>query len=473
MCGRCRCTLNPEDVPRACGINASSIPVIQSERLIPSLSCPTFFLFLYFSQFTPSELASSRILLCDALFSSAYHPSYNVSPGTYLPVVRKERGANSEPVVHCMKWGLIPSFTKKTEKPDHFKMFNARSESACEKASFRRLIPNNRCLMAAEGFYEWKKDGHKKQPYYIHFNDHRPLVFAALYDSWTNAEGEVIHTFTILTTRCSSALEWLHDRMPVIFGDDDSKNAWLSSLPSTKVVGMLQPYEGTDLAWYPVTPMMGKPSFNGPECIKEIQLKQEQRAAISSFFSKRSLERKTTPESQKKSSSKSPDCEDFVKKIASTDNSESFELERKTTPESSSKSPNCEDFVKEIASSDNSESFELEQKTTPGSQKKSSSKSPNCEDFVKEIASTDNSESFNTPDRDGSEAFEITEAVKKCGTKRDFEQLDDSDGNMLKGVAYHNSPSMVDIASDKSQLPIKRKSGVPNQQTLLSYFGRC
>ncbi|XP_031477592.1 uncharacterized protein LOC116248767 isoform X1 [Nymphaea colorata] len=401
MCGRCCCTLNPEDVPRACGINASSIPVIQSER---------------------------------------YHPSYNVSPGTYLPVVRKERGANSEPVVHSMKWGLIPSFTKKTEKPDHFKMFNARSESACEKASFRRLIPNNRCLMAAEGFYEWKKDGHKKQPYYIHFNDHRPLVFAALYDSWTNAEGEVIHTFTILTTRCSSALEWLHDRMPVIFGDDDSKNAWLSSLPSTKVVGMLQPYEGTDLAWYPVTPMMGKPSFNGPECIKEIQLKHEQKAAISSFFSKREFERKTTPESQKKSSSESPNCEDFVKEIASTDNSESFKLERKTTPES---------------------------------QKKSSSKSPNCEDFVKEIASTDNSESFNTPDHDDSEAFEITEAVKKCGTKRDFEQLDDSDGNMLKGVAYHNSPSMVDIASDKSQLPVKRKSGVPNQQTLLSYFGRC
>ncbi|XP_049932340.1 uncharacterized protein LOC116248767 isoform X2 [Nymphaea colorata] len=364
MCGRCCCTLNPEDVPRACGINASSIPVIQSER---------------------------------------YHPSYNVSPGTYLPVVRKERGANSEPVVHSMKWGLIPSFTKKTEKPDHFKMFNARSESACEKASFRRLIPNNRCLMAAEGFYEWKKDGHKKQPYYIHFNDHRPLVFAALYDSWTNAEGEVIHTFTILTTRCSSALEWLHDRMPVIFGDDDSKNAWLSSLPSTKVVGMLQPYEGTDLAWYPVTPMMGKPSFNGPECIKEIQLKHEQSATISSFFSKRELERKITPESQKKSSSKSP----------------------------------------------------------------------NCEDFVKEIASTDNSESFNTPDHDDSEAFEITQAVKKCGTKRVFEQLDDSDGNVLKGVAYHNSLSIMDIASDKSQLPVKRKSGVPNQQTLLSYFGRC
>ncbi|CAN6487172.1 unnamed protein product [Victoria cruziana] len=172
MCGRCRCTLNSEDVPRACGINASSVPAIQSER---------------------------------------YRPSYNVSPGTYLPVVRKEHGANSEPVLHSMKWGLVPSFTKKTEKPDHFKMFNARSESACEKASFRRLIPNNRCLVAAEGFYEWKKDGHMKQPYYIHFKDERPLVFAALYDSWTNGEGEAISTFTILTTRCSSALKWLHD----------------------------------------------------------------------------------------------------------------------------------------------------------------------------------------------------------------------------------------------------------------------
>lgn len=127
-----------------------------------------------------------------------FRPSYNVSPGAYLPVgavrARPAGGgdggsAQDGSVIQCMKWGLVPSFTGKTEKPDHFRMFNARSESVKEKASFRRLIPKNRCLVAVEGFYEWKKDGSKKQPYYIHFQDHRPLVFAALYDMWTNSDG--------------------------------------------------------------------------------------------------------------------------------------------------------------------------------------------------------------------------------------------------------------------------------------------
>ncbi|XP_020246882.1 putative peptidase YMR114C [Asparagus officinalis] len=187
MCGRGRCTLNAHQVAQACGLSpldASSVPTQHLDR---------------------------------------YRPSYNVAPGAYLPVFRLQRSPATSscvgeaapapapgPVVHCMKWGLVPSFTKKMEKPDHYRMFNARSESVREKASFRRLLPKNRCLVAVEGFYEWKKDGSKKQPYYIHFKDNRPLVFAALYDSWENSEGEVLHTFTILTTRSSSALEWLH-----------------------------------------------------------------------------------------------------------------------------------------------------------------------------------------------------------------------------------------------------------------------
>ncbi|CAH9119636.1 unnamed protein product [Cuscuta europaea] len=140
-----------------------------------------------------------------------YRPSYNLSPGFNVPVVRREENPNEDGVVvHCMKWGLIPSFTKQNKKPDHYKMFNARSESIKEKASFRRLLPKNRCLVAVEGFYEWKKDGSKKQPFYIHLKDVRPLVFAALYDSWKNGEEEVIYTFTIVTTSSSSSLRWLH-----------------------------------------------------------------------------------------------------------------------------------------------------------------------------------------------------------------------------------------------------------------------
>ncbi|KAJ4955866.1 hypothetical protein NE237_012649 [Protea cynaroides] len=248
MCGRTRCTLRADDIPRACGINEGRVRSVQMDR---------------------------------------YRQSYNVSPGSYMPVVRREDGSGGDgAVLHCMKWGLIPSFTKKSEKPDHFRMFNARSESISEKASFNRLVHNNRCLVTVEGFYEWKKDGSKKQPYYIHFKDERPLVFAALYDSWKNSEGEVLYTFTILTTCSSSALRWLHDRMPVILGNKGSIDAWLNG-SSSKLDHELKPYEDTDLVWYPVTSAMGKTSLNGPECIKEIKLKSEEKNSISKFFTKK------------------------------------------------------------------------------------------------------------------------------------------------------------------------------------------
>ncbi|OVA01655.1 Protein of unknown function DUF159 [Macleaya cordata] len=264
MCGRARCTLRADDVPRACGVDNGSVRTVQMDR---------------------------------------YRPSFNVSPGFYMPVVHREEGnGGQETVLHCMKWGLIPSFTKKTEKPDHYKMFNARSESISEKASFRRLLPKNRCIVAVEGFYEWKKDGSKKQPYYVHFKDDRSLVFAALYDSWKNSEGEVLHTFTIVTTSCSSSLKLLHDRMPVILGDKSSIDAWLNGSTSSGFNTLLKPYEDPDLVWYPVTPAMGKQSFDGPECIKEIQLKTEENNLISKFFSKKKSDNEEETHMQIKSS---------------------------------------------------------------------------------------------------------------------------------------------------------------------------
>ncbi|GAB2226336.1 hypothetical protein Droror1_Dr00022138 [Drosera rotundifolia] len=249
MCGRARCTLRPDTVARASRLDgAASVRQVDVDR---------------------------------------YRPSYNIAPGAYLPVLRREDGGDgaAADVVHCMKWGLVPSFCKKDEKPDHYRMFNARSESIREKASFRRLVPKNRCVVAVEGFYEWKKDGSKKQPYYIHFGDGQPLLFAALYDSWKNSEGEILYTFTIVTTAASSALQWLHDRMPVILGEQVSTSLWLNGSESSKVETVLKPYEGRNLVWYPVTPSMGKPSFNGPECIKEISLTSDEKP-ISKFFSK-------------------------------------------------------------------------------------------------------------------------------------------------------------------------------------------
>lgn len=263
MCGRARCTLRADDITRACHRTGARVRTLNMDR---------------------------------------FRPLFNASPGSDLPVVRRDdESGGGEVVLQCMKWGLIPSFTEKSEKPNYFKMFNARSESIREKASFRRLVPKRRCLVAVEGFYEWKKDGSKKQPYYIHFKDGQPLVLAALYDCWENPEGELLYTFTILTTSSSPALEWLHDRMPVILGDKEQMDIWLNDSSSSKYDTVLKPYGAPDLVWYPVTPSMGKPSFDGPDCIKEIQLKNDGSNLISKFFSAKEI-KKEHSDSQEKTS---------------------------------------------------------------------------------------------------------------------------------------------------------------------------
>ncbi|KAB1221903.1 hypothetical protein CJ030_MR2G026719 [Morella rubra] len=297
MCGRFPCTLRADDIPRACHRYDCPVRTVDMER---------------------------------------YRPSYNIPPGHYLPVVRREDGSDGDGIVlHCMLWGLIPSFTKKTEKPNHYRMFNAQSETIFEKASFRRLIPKNRCHVAVNGFYEWKKDGPKKQPYYIHFKDGRPLVFAALYDSWKNSEGNMVYTFTILTTSSSSALKWLHDRMPVILGDKASTDTWLNGSPSSKLDNVLKPYEDPDLEWYPVTPAVGKTSFDGPECI-EIQFKAEKNKPISKFFT----EKQTKKERQSTSEDKNSEQES-----ASEEKNSTAESLKNDPPESLKREPNTEDNV--------------------------------------------------------------------------------------------------------------------------------
>ncbi|KAL4587907.1 hypothetical protein LXL04_000784 [Taraxacum kok-saghyz] len=299
MCGRCRCSIRPDDIPRHSNLGNRPVRFVDTDR---------------------------------------YRPAYNVSPGSNLPVVRRDTGANGEgAVVQCMKWGLIPSFTKSTEKPDYYRMFNARSESIGEKASFRRLLPGNRCLVVVEGFYEWKKDGGKKQPYYIHLKDDRPFVFAGLYDSWKNSEGEIQYTFTILTTSSSSTLSWLHDRMPVILGNKVSIDEWLDGTPSSKFDSLLKPYEEADLVWYPVTSAMGKPSFDGPECIKEIQVKETK--PISMFFAK--MENKKTEKPKEEAETENPD------KICDESKSETLHLKREYDDVFSSdvKKPNVEEKV--------------------------------------------------------------------------------------------------------------------------------
>ncbi|KAM3326039.1 abasic site processing protein YoqW [Capsicum chacoense] len=412
MCGRARCTLRPDDFPRACHLNGRRVRHIDMNR---------------------------------------YQPSYNVSPGFNVPVVRREDDLNDDgAVVHCMKWGLVPSFTKKTEKPDHYKMFNARSESIKAKASFRRLVPKNRCLVAVEGFYEWKNDGSKKQPYYIHFKDGQPLVFAALYDSWKNPKGEVLYTFTILTTSVSSSLVWLHDRMPVILGNKDAADMWLSGSPSSNFDTLLKPYEESDLAWYPVTPAMGKASFGGPECIKELQLKANETRSITQFFSKKG----DKDEQGQKSHIKVEEEE-----ILNTDETESLKQE----PESDHVGHLCSPVRPESFTSTRATDIKVEQDYDESGSKQSSTWQTGNPLEKVGILANDNVKSLEEVETEDIKPNVFALPWEESGdskTKRDYE----FSGNVMrlaKRVNKHLSPSKK-----------KAKGAGDKQPTLFSYFGK-
>eukprot|EP00898_Chlorokybus_atmophyticus_P001983 jgi/Chlat1/2786/Chrsp187S02956 len=245
MCGRTRCTLAPEQVQSATNTN---VPPEQWRDM------------------------------------DRYRPSYNVSPGFYAPVVRAEKDGGRR-TVQAMRWGLVPSFTRKDDKPNFFRMFNARSETVGDKSSFRRLLTRNRCVAVVNGFYEWQKQGAKKLPWYIHWKEgeERPIMMAALYDTWQDANGETLYTFTIMTTRSSKSLSWLHDRMPVILPDEAAVNTWLApDLDLSKAEKTLfEPYNGRDLVWFRVTPEMNRMNYDGPECCKEVHEEAKTTAATS------------------------------------------------------------------------------------------------------------------------------------------------------------------------------------------------
>jgi len=152
-------------------------------------------------------------------------------------------------VIKLYKWGLIPSWSRDENYAREIRMktFNAKSETLTEKASYRHLVKTRKCLVLTSGFYEWQARGKEKQPYFIQVKDTDAIALAGLYDSWINRKtGEILHTFTIITTRANPMLEKIHNtkkRMPVILNQDDEE-AWIDPrLPLEKTLSYLQPFD--------------------------------------------------------------------------------------------------------------------------------------------------------------------------------------------------------------------------------------
>ncbi len=189
-------------------------------------------------------------------------PMFNITPGMNVPVVKKDS-------VNQMKWGLIPSWA--IEPNIGYKMINARAETLKEKSAYKKLIARNRCLVPISGFYEWKQKKKKKQPYYIRLKNQEILALAGLFDIWKNPEGNLIESFTIITTEPNALLAGIHNRMPAIIRKENDE-LWFNEkiMEYESLKSLLRPFDSDDLEAYPVSKMVNSPKNDTPELIDKI-----------------------------------------------------------------------------------------------------------------------------------------------------------------------------------------------------------
>ena len=194
-------------------------------------------------------------------------PRYNAAPMQWLPVIR--RRPSGERVIHALRWGLLPSWAK--DETIAARLINARAETLSEKPAFRAAYRARRCIVPADGFYEWAKRPDGKQPYFIHAPDGTVLAFAGLWERWIRpADAEVIDSFTILTTEANPRIQPLHDRMPVILAPE-VVDVWLDrATDPARLSELLTPFPEERLAMHPVSRAVGNVRNEGPELIAQV-----------------------------------------------------------------------------------------------------------------------------------------------------------------------------------------------------------
>jgi len=188
---------------------------------------------------------------------------YNIAPSQGVGTVLYESGGTGR-IYKEMKWGLIPSWSK--DLSIGYKLINARSETVDEKPAFRDSFKRSRCLIPADGFYEWRKAD--KQPYYFRLKEDIPFAFAGLCDKWNAPDGNVIESCTILTTSANNLILPVHNRMPVILYPKDYE-IWMdrSVYQTDKLKHLLQPFPADQMVSYPVSKLVNSPKIDVPDCI--------------------------------------------------------------------------------------------------------------------------------------------------------------------------------------------------------------
>ena len=197
-------------------------------------------------------------------FPEKFAPRFNIAPTQPILAIPNDEKFTADFFI----WGLIPMWAKDPAIGN--RLINARAETLAEKPSFRGSLKYKRCLILADGFYEWKSsDGKKsKTPFFIHMKDRKPFAFAGLWDSWNSPEGSQLKTCTIITTEPNELMSLLHNRMPVILHPRDY-DKWLdpSSQTPDQLIPLLKPFPAEMMDAYPVTPLVNKPANDTPELV--------------------------------------------------------------------------------------------------------------------------------------------------------------------------------------------------------------
>lgn len=190
-------------------------------------------------------------------------PRYNIAPTQHVPIITN----HAPDVLTIVRWGLIPSWSR--DAAAAARMINARAETVDEKPSFRSAFKRRRCLIPADGFFEWTaQQGGRKRPYYIHHVDHAVFAFAGLWELWHSPEGDEVQTCTIITSEPNDLIRPLHNRMAVIL-DPADYDLWLSpdELPAAALKPLLRPYPAEKMAAYPVSTLVNSPANDTPQTI--------------------------------------------------------------------------------------------------------------------------------------------------------------------------------------------------------------
>lgn len=201
-------------------------------------------------------------------FVESLTPRYNIAPTQPVPAALNTPGPR---MLEHLRWGLIPQWAKDPKLG--VKMINARAETLAEKPAYRFALERRRCVVFADGFYEWKKDGKGRQPFHIQRRGGRPFAMAGLWDEWVSPAGELIRSCTVVTTAPNALMAQVHDRMPLILLPEEV-DRWLTpgALPVDVARQLLTPTRVTDLELFPVVSKVNSVTTEGPELLERVTL---------------------------------------------------------------------------------------------------------------------------------------------------------------------------------------------------------